>query len=104
MFLDVATGFPECMHEARVLQHTSLFCMARQGEILSKPFDQINNVTIKPVLLGDGAYSLSTWMMKPDAYSPNLTRSEKKLTKNFHLETCLRKELSAFLKLVADAF
>ena len=28
--------------------------MARKGEILSKPFDQINNVTIKPVLLGDG--------------------------------------------------
>ena len=51
MFLNVATGFPECMHDARVLQHTSLFRMARQGEILSKPFDQINNVTIKPALL-----------------------------------------------------
>ena len=104
MFLNVATGFPECMHDARVLQHTSLFRMARQGEILSKPFDQINNVTVKPVLLGDGAYSLSIWMMKPDVYSPNLTRAEKKLTKDFHLETCLRKELSAFLKLVGGTF
>ena len=104
MFLDVATGFPGCMHDARVLQHTTLFRMARQGEILSKLSDQINNVTIKPALLGDRAYPLSTWMMKPYAYSPNLTRAEKKLTKNFHLQECLQKELSAFLKLAGDAF
>ena len=54
MLLDVVTGFPGCMHDAWVLQHTVLFRMARKGEILSKPFDQINSVTIKPVLLGDG--------------------------------------------------
>ena len=78
MFLDVATGFPGCMHDARVLQHSALFGMARKGEILSKPSGQNNHVTIKPVLLADGAYPLSTWMMKPYAYSPNLTRSEKK--------------------------
>ena len=96
MFLDVATDFPGCMHDARVLQYTTLFGMARQGEILSKPSDQINNVTIKPVLLGDEAYPLSTWLMKPYAYSPNLTRAKKNLTKNFHLQEFLRKELSAF--------
>ena len=105
MFLDVATGFPGCMHDARVLQHSALFGMARKGEILSKPSDQNNHVTIKPVLLADGAYPLSTWMMKPYAYSPNLTRSEKKKikTKNFHLQECLRKELLTFLKLAGDA-
>ena len=81
MFLDVVTVFPECIHEARVLQHTALFSMARQSEILSKRSDQINNVTIKPVLLGDGAYPLSTWMMKPYSFSPNLTRAEKKINK-----------------------
>ena len=81
MFLDVATGFPGCMHDAQLLQHTALFYMARQGEILSKPSDQINNVTTKLVLLGDEAYPLSTWMMKPHAYSPNLTRAEKKFNK-----------------------
>ena len=99
MFLDVPTGFPGCMHNARVSQHTALFRMARHGEILSKPSDQIHNVTIKPVLLGDGAYPLSTWIMKPYAYSPNLTRVEKNLTKNFHLQECLLKELSAFLEM-----
>ena len=39
MFLNVATGFPGCMHDAQVLQHTVLFRMTRQGEILSKPPD-----------------------------------------------------------------
>ena len=33
MFLDDVTGFPGCMHVARLLQHNALFCMARQGEI-----------------------------------------------------------------------
>ena len=88
MFLDVATAFPGCMHDARVLQHTALFRIARQGEISSKPFDQIDNVIIKPVLLGDGAYPLSTWMMKPYAYSPKLTRAGKKKKK-------IRKKLSS---------
>ena len=92
MFLDVVAVFPGCMHDARVLQHTALFRMARQSEILSKPSNKINNVTIKPVLLGDGAYPLSTWMMKPYAFSPNLTGAEKKLTKNFHLHECLWNE------------
>ena len=52
-----------------------------RGGILSKPSDEINNVTIKPVLLGDGAYLLLTWMMKPYAYFPNLTRVENKINK-----------------------
>ena len=81
MFLDVATGFSGCMHDARALQHTALFRRGRQGEILSKLSDQINNVTIKPVLARDRAYPLSTWMMKPYVYSPNLTRAEKKIKK-----------------------
>ena len=54
--------------------------MTRQGEILSKPCNQIN-VTIKPILLEKGAYPLSAWMMKPYAYSPNLTRAEKRFNK-----------------------
>ena len=81
MFSDVATGFPGCMHDVRFLQHAARYRMARQGEILSKPSDQINNVTINLVLLGDGAYPLSTWMMKSYTYSPNLTRAEKKFNK-----------------------
>ena len=86
----------------QVLQHTALFHMARKGKILSKPSDQINNVTIKPVLLGDGAYPVSTWMMKLYAYPPNLTRAEKKINKKLssarvpserafcHLKACWR--------------
>ena len=81
MFLDVAIGFPGCMHNAQVLQHAVLFLMAREDEILSKLSDQINNITVRPVLLGDGAYPLLTWMMKPYAYSPNLTHDEKKINK-----------------------
>ena len=105
MFLDVVTCFPGCMHDARVLQHTALFGMARKSGILSKPSDQINHVTIKPVLLGDGAYPLSTWMMKPYAVLSKFDPCRKKIkTKNFHLQECLWKELLAFLKLVGDTF
>ena len=103
MFLDVPTGFPGRMHDARIFAAYPLFCIARQGKILSKLFNQISNVTTKLVLLGDGVYRLSAWMMKPYVYSPNLTHAEKKFNKNFHLQECLRQEFSAFLKLVGDA-
>ena len=94
MFLDVTTGFPGCMHDARVLQHTALFRVARQGKILSKPSDQINNATIKPVLPVDGAYPLSTWMMKLHVYSPNLTSAERKFKGYLCYKTILCHEVA----------
>lgn len=42
MFLDFACGYPGSMHDARVLQCSSIFRKAERGEILSAPTVHIN--------------------------------------------------------------
>ncbi|XP_066934300.1 uncharacterized protein [Clytia hemisphaerica] len=79
--LDVATGFPGSIHDARVLAHTSLFRKAERLEILTDPTKRIDNNTIRPLLLGDGAYPLVPWLVKPYPFIPALSRSEKRFNK-----------------------
>ena len=65
MFLDVATGFPGSMHDARVLRATSFFQKAERGDILSSPLDVILNQRVRPLIIGDGAYPSTPWLIKP---------------------------------------
>lgn len=78
MFLDVATGFPGCMHDARVLRNTSLFHNANNGSILNEPSCQVMGYTVKPFLLGDSAYQPLQWIVKPYTRHRQLTREERK--------------------------
>ena len=82
MFLDVSTGYPGSIHDARMLRASSLFHNAVQGQILSQPVDYIQNVAIRPLLLGDGAYPPATWNVKPYPYNLQLTAAQKKFNKN----------------------
>ena len=81
VFLDVATGFPGSCHDARNLRNTSLHSQAENGEILTKPEDVIENSRVRPLVLGDGAYPLLPWLIKPYNFGPALTRSEKLFNK-----------------------
>ena len=55
IFLDVATGFPGSIHDARMLQTTKLYQDAEVNIILSKPTDVIESKE-RPLLISDGAY------------------------------------------------
>ena len=81
VFLDVATGFPGSCHDARNFRNTSLYTQAENGEILTKPEDVIENSLFRPLLPGDGAYTLLPWLIKSDNFGPALTRSEKLFNK-----------------------
>ena len=81
VFLDIATGFPGSCHDARNFRNTSLYTQAENGEILTKPEDVIENSRVRPLVLGDGAYPLLTWLIKPSNFGPALTRSEKLFSK-----------------------
>ena len=65
LFLDFACGFPGSMHYACVLRRSTIFRKAEQGEILSAPTVHINGNELGPYLVGDSAYPLSPWLMKP---------------------------------------
>ena len=54
-FLDVSTGFPGSIHDARILRGAS---------------------EVGPLLVGDSAYRLSKWLMKPFKQTCTLTESQ----------------------------
>ena len=54
IFLDLATGFPGSIHDARMLRSSSLFVKAEMDRILNQPKKIISNDFIRPLLLGDG--------------------------------------------------
>lgn len=76
-FIDVCTGFPGSLHDARVFRISNLFARAENDEILTEPVRNINGVQVGPQLLGDGAYPIKPWLMKPYPRIGHLTRSQR---------------------------
>lgn len=81
IFLHLATGYPGSTHDARMFRSSDIFTYAERGDILQYPEEIIENHRIKPLILGDGAYPLSTYLMKPYPQSVALTRDEVKFNK-----------------------
>ena len=65
LFLDFACGYPGSMHDARVLRRSAIFRRAEGGDILIAPTVNIYGNEIGPYFVGDSAYPLSPWLMKP---------------------------------------
>ena len=65
IYTDFARGFPGSMHNARVLRGSGIFTRAERGEIFIAPIVDVAGREITPYLVGDSAYPLSPWLMKP---------------------------------------
>ncbi|XP_028516196.1 protein ALP1-like [Exaiptasia diaphana] len=81
-FIHVAAGFPGSMHDARVFKNSSLYHKIATGEFLQAPTVRVENRDIKPLLLGDSAYPLTTFILKP---YPENTRDPKEVHFNKEL-------------------
>ena len=81
MFLDTAIGYPGSMHDARILRASNIFTKAENGEILKEPAITLNGVKVRPLLLGDGAYPLLPWLLKPYPITVILNRSQRRFNK-----------------------
>ena len=64
-FLDVATGFPGSIHDARVLRMSGFFGRAQRGEILRGPVRHIDGIPVGPLIAADSAYPGLPWLVKP---------------------------------------
>ena len=93
IFMDFACGYPGSMHDARVLRGSTIFQRAEHRNILTQPTVYVTCHGIGPCLLGDSAYPLSPWLMKP---YPEGTRDPREIAFN--------KELSAARVKVECAF
>ena len=78
-FLSVSAGFPGSVHDSRILRNTWIFQQAQNENILTAPLRALGqNNTIRPYLVGDAAYPLYTWLMKPFPYSKNMEPNQER--------------------------
>ena len=75
-FIDVSTGFPGSIHDARIMRLSRVHREVSCGNWLSGPSRQIGGCEVRPLLVGDSAYPLSSWLMKPFKQTRTLTESQ----------------------------
>ena len=81
LFRDIFVGWTGQSHDSRVFKNSPLYkeCLARTflSTNLSKIID---NIEIGPLILGDSAYPLKNWLLKPYSDRGNLSIEEAKFT------------------------
>ena len=75
--------FPSSVHDARMLRASTLYQKCEANELLTRPEKTIEQMRARPLLLGDGAYPSTTWLVKPYQSNNRLTDTQKKSNKSF---------------------
>ena len=70
-FLDAYIGWPGKCHDARVFQNSSLYKKGIEGSLLPCLTRKLGSVDVPLVILGDAAYPLLPWLMKPYIETPS---------------------------------
>ena len=65
LFWDVCVGYAGSVHDARVLRHSHLWELVNDGELFGKNKMAISGINVGHYLIGDPAYPLQNWLMKP---------------------------------------
>ena len=77
-FLHVSVGYPGSIHAARMLRLSGIYDEAQSEQILSAPLRDLSGTKIRPLIAGDGAYPLTSWLIKPFQDRVNIPREESK--------------------------
>ena len=77
IFIDVYIGWPGRVHDARVFKNSVLFHKASRGALLPDWHKNYGPVKIPLLLLGDPAYPLLPWLMKPYTHHEDLSPKQK---------------------------
>ena len=75
-FTDVYIGWPGRVHDARVFANSMIYRKAERQALFPNDMVNIEGEQVPIVLLGDPAYPLMTWLMKPFSDNGRLTDSQ----------------------------
>ena len=75
--MNLSVGYPGRAHDARVLANSSVFQKAQVGNLLTDWKKSTCGTDVPLVILGDPAYPLLPWLMKPFVDHGGLTGQQK---------------------------
>ena len=79
LFRDIVIGWPGSVHDARVLSNSKIFNIGEQNKLLPADFCvKIGGKQIAPVILGDPAYPLLPWLLKPYPENANTIQQHRR--------------------------
>ena len=72
-FIWASVGVPRNTHDSTLVQSSELWSRIVEGKVIPNMVQEVEGIEIPPLVLGDGAFPLRTWIMKPhgDAVLPD---------------------------------
>jgi hypothetical protein len=77
LFLDLVVGWPGRVHDARVLATSDIYELGNNNRLFPTDTKLISGVQVPFCLLGDPAYPLQTWLMKPYPENQYTTQNQR---------------------------
>ena len=77
LFRDLCIGWPGSVHDACVFSNSTLYSKVNNGELLQGDVLHVSGGTIPVYLIGDSAYPLLSWLIKPFAHNSPLSQQQK---------------------------
>ena len=78
IFRDICVGWAGSVHDARILVNSSIYRRITEDKILQEVgFRTICGKKIPVHIIGDSAYPMDTWLIKPFTDNPSLTADQK---------------------------
>ncbi|CAM2115596.1 unnamed protein product [Caretta caretta] len=74
-FININVGWPGKVHDARIFRNSGLFQKPQEGTLFPDQKITVGDVEMPIVILGDPAYPLMPWLMKP--YTGSLDSSQE---------------------------
>ncbi|KAL2102557.1 hypothetical protein ACEWY4_001725 [Coilia grayii] len=81
IFWNVFAGLPGSLHDARVLRLSTLWELASHGNLFPSHIRDIDGANVGYYILGDSAYPLQNWLLKPFPDTGRLTIEQQTYNK-----------------------
>jgi hypothetical protein len=77
VFWDIDVGFPGRAHDSRILLNSTIYELGERGRLFPNVTKNINGIEVPYCIIGDAAYPLKTWLLKPYRDNINTPAEEK---------------------------